>query len=77
MADVELTRDLSHIHRFPFESERGVARNDMQRRDLAQVSDDVLTDSVAEIFLFGIAAHVRERQDADGESLLFGRYFIG
>ena len=30
-----------------------------------QVGDDVLGDAIAEIFLFGIAAHVVEGQDGD------------
>ena len=36
-----------------------------ERRDLAEVGDDVFGDAVAEVFLLGIAAHVGERQDAD------------
>jgi hypothetical protein len=62
---VELARDLRDFDVPALVDEGAVARNDDERRDLGQVRDDVLGDAVAEIFLFRIAAHVGERQDAD------------
>ena len=76
MADVELTSHLANIHRLSLKSECRIARNDMQCRDLAQVSDDVLANSIAEIFLLDVAADIRERQDADGKPSCFGRDFF-
>jgi adenylate cyclase len=43
----------------------GSVRKAGQRGDLVQVRDDVHADAVAEVLLLQIAAHVRERQDAD------------
>src|ERR1044071_5500633 len=65
MADTQLLRDVAQVRRLAFELERGVARDDFQRGYLRQSGGDVLADPVAEIFLFDIAAHVREGQDAD------------
>src|SRR5881392_3950334 len=67
MAHIELTGDLSHIHLFAFEGERSVTRHHVQRRNVAQIGDDIFADSIAEIFLLGVAAHIRERQNADRE----------
>ena len=47
------------------EREGGVARDDEERRHLAQIGDDVLADAVAEIFLLDIAAHIGEGQHAN------------
>ena len=66
MADLQLTDDLANIDCFSFEGECGVPRYHMERGDLAQIGDDVFADSITEIFLLGIATHVRERQHADG-----------
>src|SRR5205823_7473610 len=65
VGDSELPGDVADIHRLALEGEGGVPRDHLKRRNLRQVGGDVLADSVAEIFLLGIAAHVLERQDAD------------
>src|SRR6185295_6509294 len=62
MAHLELPRSLWRIDMLALEREGGVARGDPERRDLAQVSDDVFADPVREILLLRIAAHVGERQ---------------
>ena len=64
VADAQFARDIGDINRLALEGEGGVARDDLQRRDLAQVGRDVLADPVAEIFLLGIATHVHERKHA-------------
>jgi hypothetical protein len=58
----EVTPDLLHFDRPALVGERGVARDDEQGRDLREVGNQVFGDAVAEIFLLGIAAHVRERK---------------
>src|ERR1044072_4563700 len=68
MAHIELAGNLSHIHWFTFEGERGITRHNVQRRNVAQISDDIFADSIAEIFLLGVATHVGARQYADGET---------
>jgi hypothetical protein len=68
MRDIELAGDLSDIDSLRLERERRVARDDGERGHLAQIGDDVLGDAVAEIFLLRIAAHVDEREDADGKA---------
>src|SRR5258708_7176221 len=65
MADAELPPDVADVHRPALECEGGVARDDGQRGNLGQIGSYVLADSVAEIFLLRISAHVRERKDAD------------
>src|SRR4030095_3217322 len=54
MADTQLLRDVAHIDRLALEREGGVARDDLERRNLGEVGGDVLADAVAEIFLLGI-----------------------
>ena len=74
MTDLELTGDLADIDCFSLEGECRVPRDNMQRGDLAQIGDDVFADAIAEIFLFRIAAHIRERQHTDGRPLGLRRF---
>ena len=62
-----LLADVAHAALGALEAERHVARDDGQRRDLAEVGDDVLGDAVGEVLLLRVAAHVGERQHADGD----------
>ena len=56
-----------------FERKRHVARHDREGGHLAEIGDDVLGDAVPEVFLLGVAAHVRKRQHADADfRLLLG-----
>src|SRR5438046_7725804 len=77
MTDVQLPCDLSHIDWFAFESEGGVARHNMQRRHFTQIGDDILADSIAEIFLLGIAAHIGKRPHTDREPFSHRLRFLG
>src|SRR5438128_429644 len=70
--DLEVLRDLLHIHRFALVSEDGVAGDDEQPRDLGKIGDDVFTDPVTEIFLLGIAAHINKGENSDGWTFLPG-----
>ena len=45
--------------------ERRVAGDHEQGAEARQLRDDVVGDAVAEILLFGVAAHVGERQHGD------------
>ena len=65
VADIQLAGDFTDGYRPPLERERRVAGDHAERRNLGEVGGDVLADAVAEVFLFRIAAHVLERQDAD------------
>ena len=67
MTDLELPRDLGHVDVFALERKGRIAGDHRKRGDLAQVGGDVFADAVAEILLLGIAAHVDERQHADGD----------
>jgi len=69
MRHAELLRHVAHIEGFALELECRVASDHFECRNLGQVGRDVLADSVAEIFLLGISAHVRERKNADGHAL--------
>src|SRR4029077_16959890 len=40
---------------------------------LRQIGDNVFADAVGEVLLFGVARHVRERQNGDRRRLDFGR----
>ena len=66
MCHFKLSGDLPNIYRLALKREGGIPRHNMQGGDLAQISDDIFADSVAEVFLLRIAAHVYERQNADG-----------
>src|SRR6185437_15927213 len=65
VAHFQLLGDLRDIDALALELERGVARDDSQRRHLTKVSDDVFADAVAEIFLLLVVAHIGEGQHAD------------
>src|SRR6478752_8028437 len=72
----EFFADVLHLSRPFFVSERSVTRNDGKRRNLREISNDVLGDAIAEIFLLGIAAHIGERQDGNCWAVLFHRSHI-
>ncbi|MEI9888514.1 MAG: hypothetical protein WDN08_18840 [Rhizomicrobium sp.] len=76
MAHFQLARDLEDIDMPALEGEGGVACDDRQRRDLAEVGDDVLADAVGEVFLLGVAAHIGEGQDADRQLVRRGRALV-
>jgi len=61
----ELARHLRNPHILVLEGERRIARDHGQRRDLAEIGDDVFADAIAEIFLLDVSAHIGEGQNAD------------
>ena len=63
--DIEVARQRRCRNGAALVGEGGVARDDRERRDPAQIGDDVLGDAVGEILLFLVAAHVDEWQDQD------------
>ena len=67
VADAKTLGYILHVERLALERESGVPSDDRQCRNVRQVGDDVFTDSVAEILLLRLAAHVGERKHADGE----------
>ena len=58
----QLARHLADVHGRTLVGERRAARNHKKLAVARQVGDDVLGDPIGEIFLFGIAAHIGERQ---------------
>ena len=68
IAHVEVAPDLLHVGGLPFVGEGGVAGDDERARDAREVGGEALGDAVGEIFLFGIAADIGERQHDEGEA---------
>jgi hypothetical protein len=65
MSDLQLPGCLTYVDRLALEGKYRVARHDVERGHLGQIGDDVLGNSIAEVFLLRIAAHVGEGQDSD------------
>src|SRR5208282_5131870 len=65
ISHAKLLRDLAEVNRTPLVDEAGIAGDDPQSRKLRQGGDDVFDQTVAEIFLLGVAADVLERQHGD------------
>src|SRR5215468_11531507 len=63
IADAKLFADLPDVGRFTLVDERRVARDHEKPAQFGQCGDDVLTDSVRKIVLFGVAADVGEGKD--------------
>ena len=63
--DAERFCDLPDRQLLPFERERRGSCNHFQPRHVSECIDDLFSQSVAEVFLFGLGAEVRERQDGD------------
>src|SRR5215831_18293731 len=57
--------DFLDIDRFALEGETRVASDYEQRFEPRERRNDLLNHSVREVFLFGVAAHVLERQHGD------------
>src|SRR5262245_54149941 len=70
--DAESPTELLDVNGFALVGEHGIAGSDMKTRYLGQIRNDVLGDTVAEVLLLGIAAHVDEWQDGD-RGLFSGR----
>ncbi len=63
--DAELAAYLRDVERLVLVDECRIARDDEQAGDLAEIGDDVLGDSITEILLISIAAHVVEGEHDD------------
>src|SRR5580704_11368283 len=70
IADAQFATDLLDVDGLALVRERGVASDDEQRLEPGQGRENILDNSVSEIFLIRIAAQVLERQNGDGR--LFG-----
>src|SRR5262245_29097569 len=69
VANAKFAGGTLHIDGFSFVGKRRISRDDKKPTQLGYGGDDILRNSVGEIFLLGIAAHVDERQDSDGRPL--------
>ena len=65
IADAQIAPDLLDVDGLALVDEARVARDHEQPAPFRQCRDDVFADTVGEVLLFGIAAHVGERQDGD------------
>src|SRR6516162_6542895 len=70
VAHAKVTADLFHVDGFALISEARIARDHKQPSYTRKRGDDFLHHTISEVFLFGIAAHILERQDGN-------RRFIG
>ena len=59
-----------HLHCFALVGEHGVPCHDEQPRNFRKIGDDVFGDTIAEIFLLRVAAHVVKGENRNGRSLL-------
>src|SRR2546429_5741148 len=71
-ANVQFTRDLLHVHGNATIPERGRARAHRKEAPTRELGNDVLGDSVAEIILLRITAHVGEGEHADRNASRLG-----
>ena len=65
VAHTQFTADLSDINRLHVELKARVACDHEQVREPRQLSDDVVGNAVAEVFLLRVAAHVGEAEDSN------------
>src|ERR1035438_8857804 len=67
-ADVQFATDLLHVHCHASILERSRTRPHCKKAPTRQLGNDVLRDSVTEILLFRIAAHIGEGKHANGDT---------
>jgi hypothetical protein len=65
-AALQFPAHLLDLDRFALVGEGGIAVDYKQPRQFRQVRDELIRDTIAEIFLGGIAADVRKGQHRDG-----------
>src|SRR5262249_46486687 len=65
VAHAKPTRDVPDIEGLPTELEGGCARRDIEPTQARQPGDNLLDDTIGEVVLLWIAAHVLKRQDRD------------
>ena len=61
VAHTQFSPDLSDVNGPALVLEARVAGDNEQVREMRQLGDDVIRDAVGEVFLLGVAAHIRER----------------
>jgi hypothetical protein len=66
--DIELACNGCDVHVLSLERERGGSRGNPQNIDVRERIQQLLRQSVREVILAGVPAHVRERQDRHGVS---------
>jgi len=69
VAHAEFLGDLLQMDRLALVDEGGIARDHKKPAQLGQCRDYVLANAVGKIILFGIAAHIDERQHRDRRPL--------
>src|SRR6516164_4386652 len=85
VAHAKLVPDPRYVDGLAFVRKARIASDDEQPADARERGDDLLDHAVGEIFLFRVAAHIREGQDRDrrlvgkrqGENLRFPRLLPG
>src|SRR5215467_4680233 len=65
-AHLQLFSDNAQVDIFTFEGESRASRDNAQPLNLSERVDDLLSDSVGEVFVLRVRAHVGERQYHDG-----------
>lgn len=70
---VQLSANSFHIDRFALKREGGIARDDKRAGDAREVCGEVFRYSIDEVFLFGVIANVRKRQNDEGQVRSGGR----
>src|SRR5262249_48661641 len=73
ITNAKLPTNLFYIDRTALVAKARIARDHKQPADATQRRDDVLDDSVREIVLSRVVAHVLERQDGDRRLVREGR----
>src|SRR6516164_9878664 len=71
VAHAELATDFAYVHSRTLVSKGGAARDHKKCMVVRQVGDDVLGDTLREILLFGLAAHIGKGQHRDRRLLLW------
>ena len=75
VAHAKLASDAFDVDGLALVIERRIPRDDEEPAKLRQTRDDVLGNTVGEVFLLRVAAHIDERQDGDRGS--FGARCFG
>jgi hypothetical protein len=63
--NAERAPDFAHVDRTVLVNKRRVSGDHTEGSKPAEFDDDVFRDSVSEILIFRIAAHIEEREDSD------------
>src|ERR1700694_439235 len=75
IANAKLAPDLLHVDAMPLVDEARITGGHRQPAHARQPGDDFLHDTVGEMFLPGVVAHILERQHRDGRLIRKGHRF--